>query len=32
MVVQAAGQDARGVGDLAHGRGAVSLLREQLAG
>ena len=32
VVVQAAGQDARGVGDLAHGRGAVALLREQLAG
>jgi len=31
VVVQAAGQDARGVRDLSHGRGAVALLREQLA-
>ena len=31
MVVQAAGQDPGGVRDLAHGRGAVALLREELA-
>ena len=31
MVVQAAGQDPGGVGDLADGRGAVTLLREKLA-
>ena len=32
MVVQAAGQDARGHRDLAHGRRAEALLREQFAG